>query len=60
MPDGSRREWVKPIMFSGGVGQMAHEHRTKGKAEKVGRLVRTLLIYTQGSGVLEGGVGCAR
>lgn len=27
--DGERREWIKPIMFSGGIGQMSHEHLSK-------------------------------
>lgn len=27
--DGSRREWIKPIMFSGGVGQIDHRHLRK-------------------------------
>lgn len=31
LPDGSRREWVKPIMFSGGIGQMDASHAEKGK-----------------------------
>ena len=30
LADGSRREWVKPIMFTGGVGQMDARHREKG------------------------------
>lgn len=33
MPDGERREWIKPIMFSGGVGQMDHEHSKKHEPE---------------------------
>jgi phosphoribosylformylglycinamidine synthase len=31
LPDGSRREWIKPIMFSGGVGQMDAAHAEKGR-----------------------------
>lgn len=31
--DGQRREYVKPIMFSGGMGQMDHAHAMKGAAE---------------------------
>lgn len=31
--DGQRREYVKPIMFSGGMGQMDHSHAKKGRAE---------------------------
>lgn len=33
LPDGQRREYVKPIMFSGGMGQMDHAHARKGSAE---------------------------
>lgn len=29
-----RREWLKPIMFTGGVGQIADVHLEKGEAEK--------------------------
>lgn len=36
--NGERREFVKPIMFSGGMGQMDHAHASKGEA-KVGLLV---------------------
>lgn len=38
LPSGERREYVKPIMFSGGMGQMEHMHATKGEA-RVGLLV---------------------
>ena len=34
LPDGSRREWVKPIMFTGGVGQLDARHREKGRPQK--------------------------
>ncbi len=34
IPDGSRREWVKPIMFTGGVGQLDSRHLQKGEPEK--------------------------
>eukprot|EP00210_Caulerpa_lentillifera_P008256 g7879.t1 len=33
LPDGSRREWIKPIMFSGGLGQINHLHLEKLEAE---------------------------
>jgi len=33
LPDGERREWIKPIMFSGGIGQMDSRHREKGAPE---------------------------
>lgn len=29
LPDGERREWIKPIMFSGGIGQMDARHTDK-------------------------------
>lgn len=32
IPSGERREYVKPIMFSGGMGQMEHKHAVKGEA----------------------------
>jgi phosphoribosylformylglycinamidine synthase len=34
LPDGERREWIKPIMFSGGVGQMDSHHTKKAVARK--------------------------
>lgn len=34
LPSGERFEWVKPIMFSAGVGQMDGNHATKGGPEK--------------------------
>ena len=34
LPDGSRREWVKPIMFTGGVGQLDARHIQKGEPQK--------------------------
>ena len=34
LPSGERFEWVKPIMFSAGVGQMDGDHATKGCPEK--------------------------
>jgi phosphoribosylformylglycinamidine synthase len=33
LPDGERREWLKPIMFSGGVGQMDSRHTNKTEAQ---------------------------
>jgi phosphoribosylformylglycinamidine synthase len=30
LSDGSRREWIKPIMFTGGVGQLDSRHLEKG------------------------------
>jgi phosphoribosylformylglycinamidine synthase len=34
MPDGERYEWIKPIMFTGGIGQMDSRHIEKGEPEK--------------------------
>ncbi|CAD7696531.1 unnamed protein product [Ostreobium quekettii] len=31
--EGERREWIKPIMFSGGVGQIDHSHLDKDDGE---------------------------
>ncbi|KAM5152249.1 phosphoribosylformylglycinamidine synthase [Mantella aurantiaca] len=33
LPSGERREWVKPIMFSGGIGSMEDIHQKKEKPE---------------------------
>jgi phosphoribosylformylglycinamidine synthase len=34
LPDGERREWIKPIMFSGGIGQMDARHVRKSNPKK--------------------------
>jgi len=34
LPDGTRREWIKPIMFTAGIGQMDAGHVDKGSPEK--------------------------
>jgi phosphoribosylformylglycinamidine synthase len=34
LPDGERREWLKPIMFSGGIGQMESCHIRKSEPGK--------------------------
>ncbi|GAB4108974.1 MAG: phosphoribosylformylglycinamidine synthase [Acidobacteriota bacterium] len=33
LPNGERREWIKPIMFSGGIGQLDARHREKEPPE---------------------------
>jgi phosphoribosylformylglycinamidine synthase len=33
LPGGERREWIKPIMFSGGIGQIDSRHTDKGIPE---------------------------
>lgn len=38
LPDGERREWIKPIMFTGGIGQIDNRHIRKEEPQK-GRLV---------------------
>jgi len=34
LPDGERWEWIKPIMFTGGIGQMDARHIEKGTPEE--------------------------
>jgi phosphoribosylformylglycinamidine synthase len=34
LPNGERREWVKPIMFSGGIGQIDARHTEKDSPEE--------------------------
>lgn len=34
LPDGERREWIKPIMFTGGVGQIDDKHVEKKEPQK--------------------------
>jgi phosphoribosylformylglycinamidine synthase len=34
LPDGERREWIKPIMFTGGVGQIDDRHIEKDAPQK--------------------------
>jgi phosphoribosylformylglycinamidine synthase len=34
LPDGERREWIKPIMFTGGIGQIDARHVEKGQPQK--------------------------
>jgi phosphoribosylformylglycinamidine synthase len=34
LPNGERREWIKPIMFSGGIGQIDARHTEKESPEK--------------------------
>ncbi|XP_061368958.1 probable phosphoribosylformylglycinamidine synthase, chloroplastic/mitochondrial [Gastrolobium bilobum] len=38
LPSGDRREWLKPIMFSAGIGQIDHLHISKGEPD-IGMLV---------------------
>jgi len=33
MPDGERREWIKPIMFSGGIGMLDDDNVLKLQPE---------------------------
>ncbi len=34
LPDGERREWIKPIMFTGGIGQIDDSHVEKGSPDR--------------------------
>jgi len=34
LPNGERQEWIKPIMFTGGIGQIDNSHIKKGEPEK--------------------------
>lgn len=34
LPDGERREWIKPIMFTGGIGQIDSRHIKKEAPQK--------------------------
>ena len=38
LPNGERREWIKPIMFSAGLGQIDHHHLEKNDPE-IGMLI---------------------
>jgi phosphoribosylformylglycinamidine synthase len=40
LADGERREWIKPIMFSGGIGQIDASHTDKGGPEPEMRVVK--------------------
>eukprot|EP00958_Prasinococcus_capsulatus_P013370 scaffold1379_cov390-Prasinococcus_capsulatus_cf.AAC.11 len=40
LPDDSRREWIKPIMFSGGIGQIDHRHIEKSDGEVENLIVK--------------------
>ncbi|MCK5568018.1 MAG: phosphoribosylformylglycinamidine synthase, partial [Actinomycetia bacterium] len=51
LPDGQRREWVKPIMFSGGIGQMDGRHTVKEEP------ARGMLIIQIGGPAYRIGVG---
>lgn len=40
LPDGQRWEWIKPIMFTGGIGQIDDLHVKKGMPEKTMAVVK--------------------
>jgi phosphoribosylformylglycinamidine synthase len=40
LPDGERREWIKPIMFTGGAGQMDACHIEKDEPQKAMYVVK--------------------
>lgn len=39
-PEGNRREWVKPIMFTGGIGQIDDRHIEKEKPKKYMKILQ--------------------
>ena len=51
LPNGERFEWVKPIMFSAGIGSMDGRHVDKGKA------VKGMLVVKMGGPAYRIGVG---
>ncbi|KAI5060531.1 hypothetical protein GOP47_0024951 [Adiantum capillus-veneris] len=51
LPNAERREWLKPIMFSGGIGQIDHEHVKKGEPE------RSMLVVKIGGPAYRIGMG---
>jgi phosphoribosylformylglycinamidine synthase len=51
LPNGERREWIKPIMFTGGVGQMDGRHAEKGEPE------RGMLVIKVGGPAYRIGIG---
>uniref|UniRef100_A0A8C5Q8M0 Phosphoribosylformylglycinamidine synthase n=1 Tax=Leptobrachium leishanense TaxID=445787 RepID=A0A8C5Q8M0_9ANUR len=51
LPSGERREWVKPIMFSGGIGSMEDAHSRKEPPEP------EMLVVKVGGPVYRIGVG---
>ena len=44
LPNGERREWIKPIMFSGGIGSIEDEHIKKLEPRKGMPLLINLLL----------------
>ena len=40
LPDGQRREWIKPIMFTGGIGQIDNWHIKKEVTQKGMKIVQ--------------------
>jgi phosphoribosylformylglycinamidine synthase len=50
LPSGERREWLKPIMFSAGIGQIDHRHLTKEDPD-IGMLVVKVRFTIQAASV---------
>nr|XP_039249517.1 phosphoribosylformylglycinamidine synthase-like [Styela clava] len=57
LPDGERREWLKPIMFSGGIGSIENEHVNKFKLEKNPDNMKDLVVGKIGGPAYCIGVG---
>lgn len=47
LADGGRREWIKPIMFSGGLGSIEDAHVKKEEAEAGNDLNRREMCFDQ-------------
>ena len=43
LPNGQRQEWVKPIMFTAGIGQMNDLHAVKGEPVSVHTYIHTYI-----------------
>ena len=53
IPNGERREYLKPMLFSGGVGQLDDRHLHKGQPEK------DMLVVKVGGPAYRIGLGAA-
>jgi len=45
LPNGERREWVKPIMFTAGLGSMDARHATKDHPVPGMLVLKVRLLY---------------
>jgi hypothetical protein len=47
MPSGERREWIKPIMFSGGIGNLDASHVDKHVSVRDQRMLLWSIRYSR-------------